>query len=68
MTTVKISSKYQVVIPKIIRKNMKITPGQKFQILQADNKIEFIPLKKVKDARGFLQGMNTDFVRENERE
>jgi AbrB family looped-hinge helix DNA binding protein len=67
MTTVTVSSKYQIVIPKVARKNMKIKPGQKLQLIQAENKLEFIPLMSIKEARGILKGMNTDFEREKDR-
>ncbi|RPI19370.1 MAG: AbrB/MazE/SpoVT family DNA-binding domain-containing protein [Ignavibacteriae bacterium] len=67
MTTVTVSSKYQIVIPKIARKSMKIKPGQKLQLVQASNKLEFIPLKSIKEARGFLKGINTEIIREKDR-
>lgn len=67
MTTVKISPKYQIVIPKLIRTKMKMKPGQKLQVVQTENSVEFIPLKNVKDSRGFLKGMNTEFEREKDR-
>jgi len=43
MTIVKISPKYQVVIPKEIRNRLKLRPGQKMQIFQYDERIELIP-------------------------
>lgn len=67
MTTVIISPKYQVVIPKEIRNKLKLKPGQKMQILQFGERIEFILLKNIKEARGFLKGMNTDIAREEDR-
>lgn len=67
MTTVTVSSKYQIVIPKAARKNMKIKPGQKLQLIQGIDKLEFIPLKSVKEARGFLKGINTEIKREKDR-
>ena len=67
MTTVKISPKYQVVIPKEIRNELKLKPGQKMQILQFGERIEFILLKNIKEARGFLKGMDTNIAREEDR-
>lgn len=67
MITVKISPKYQVVIPKEIRNKLKLRPGQKMQILQFGERIEFILLKNIKDARGFLKGMDTNIEREEDR-
>ena len=67
MTTVKISPKYQVVIPKEIRNKLKLRPGQKMQILQFGERIEFILLKNIKEARGFLKGIDTNINREEDR-
>ncbi|MEW6655004.1 MAG: AbrB/MazE/SpoVT family DNA-binding domain-containing protein [Bacteroidota bacterium] len=67
MTTVKISPKYQVVIPKEIRNKLKLSPGQRMQILQFGERIELIILKNIKEARGFLKGMDTNIDREEDR-
>ena len=67
MTTVTVSPKYQVVIPKEIRQKLKLKPGQKLQIIQLDDRIEFILLKNIKEARGFLRGINTEIEREGDR-
>jgi len=67
MTTVKISPKYQVVIPKDIREKLNLRPGQKLQILEFGNRIEFLLLKNIKEARGFLRGIDTNIEREGDR-
>lgn len=67
MTTVKISPKYQVVIPKEIRNKLKLKPGQRMQIFQFGERIEFILLKDIKEARGFLKGIDTNLAREEDR-
>ncbi len=67
MTTVTVSPKYQVVIPKEIRQKLKLKPGQKLQIIQLGDRIEFILLKNIKEVRGFLKGINTEIEREGDR-
>ncbi|MBU0712227.1 AbrB/MazE/SpoVT family DNA-binding domain-containing protein [bacterium] len=67
MHTVKISPKYQVVIPKDVRNTMNLKPGQQIQILQYQDRIEMIPFKNIADMKGFLKGINTDFYREDDR-
>lgn len=67
MSIVTLSPKYQVVIPKEIRNKMKLKPGQKIQIFEIGDRIEFIPLKNIKEARGFLKGMDTNIERERDR-
>ncbi|MCD5406969.1 MAG: AbrB/MazE/SpoVT family DNA-binding domain-containing protein [Desulfotomaculum sp.] len=59
METVKVSPKYQVVIPLEIRKSLGIKPGTKVHVLQYENRIEYIPVKEMKEMRGFLKGMDT---------
>ena len=67
METVTVSPKFHVVIPKEIREKLKLKPGQKLQIIEFNDRIEFVPVKDIKEARGFLKGMNTKFEREGDR-
>jgi len=67
MTTVTISPKFQVVIPKDIREKLGLEPGQKVQAIDYDNRIELIPLRPLKHMRGFLKGIQTDVPRETDR-
>ncbi|NCQ19429.1 MAG: AbrB/MazE/SpoVT family DNA-binding domain-containing protein [Ignavibacteria bacterium] len=67
MTTVTVSPKYQVVIPKEIREELKLKPGQKLQIIQFEDRIEFLLSKNIKNVRGFLKGINTEINREGDR-
>ena len=67
MTAVTVSPKFQVVIPKDIRESMGIFSGQKVQMLTYQNRIELIPLKPMKEMRGFLKGINTDIQRDDDR-
>jgi AbrB family looped-hinge helix DNA binding protein len=56
-----------VVIPKEMREALKLTPGQKVQALLYENRIELIPVRPVKQMRGFLKGIDTTIVRERDR-
>jgi len=67
MTTVTVSPKYQVVIPKSVRESMGIISGQKIQILTYQNRIELIPIQPMKKMRGFLKGINTSVKRDKDR-
>jgi len=67
MDTVTISPKYQVVIPRSIRKSLSIKPGQKIQVMLYENHIELIPVKPIKQTRGFLKGIDTKIEREPDR-
>ncbi len=67
MQTVIVSPKYQVVIPKTVREALKLHPGQKMQIVEYAGRIELIPERDIKELRGFLKGINTEFKREEDR-
>jgi AbrB family looped-hinge helix DNA binding protein len=67
VSTVTISPKYQVAIPKEIRKRLKLTPGQKVRIIAYDDRIELIPVVPIKKMKGFLKGMDTEVPREDDR-
>jgi AbrB family looped-hinge helix DNA binding protein len=67
MQSVTVSPKYQVVIPKAIRKALNLRPGQKMQVTEYAGRIELIPERDIKELRGFLKGINTEFQREKDR-
>jgi AbrB family looped-hinge helix DNA binding protein len=64
MDTVTLSPKFQVVIPQRIRERMGLRPGEKFQVVSFDERIELIPLRPMRAMRGFLKGLNPRFERE----
>jgi AbrB family looped-hinge helix DNA binding protein len=66
MRTVTISPKFQVVIPKEVRKALNLCPGQRMQVVEHEGRIEFIPERDLKELRGFLKGINTEFKREGD--
>jgi len=67
MQSVTVSPKYQVVIPKTVREALKLHPGQKMQIVEFAGRIELIPERDIKELRGFLKGINTEFSREGDK-
>jgi AbrB family looped-hinge helix DNA binding protein len=67
MNAVKISPKYQIVIPKTVRRSLHLEPGQKIQVIPYGNRIELIPERKVSEMRGYLKGIDTKFEREEDR-
>ena len=62
-----VSTKYQVVIPKKVRDELGIEPGQKVQVIPYMGRIELIPVRDIKEGRGFLEGINTEVEREPDR-
>jgi AbrB family looped-hinge helix DNA binding protein len=67
METLTISPKFQIVIPKAIRKALGLAAGQKVQAIVYGDRIELIPLQPARQMRGFLKGIDTTIPREADR-
>ena len=67
METVTISPKFQVVIPRRVRKSMRLNPGQKMQVVEYGNRIEFVPVRPMAHLRGFVKGIDVTVDREADR-
>ena len=67
MSTVALSPKFQVVIPKDIRRALNLVSGQRMEVQLNGNKVEFIPEKTIASLRGRWPGMDTRVVRDADR-
>lgn len=67
MEAVKISPKFQVVIPREVREKLRLVAGQRMQVIAYGNRIELIPEREITEMRGFLQGIDTAVEREPDR-
>jgi AbrB family looped-hinge helix DNA binding protein len=65
--TVKVSPKFQVVIPRSVREKLHLVPGQRMQVIAYGNRIELIPEQEIGSMRGFLKGIDTSVPREDDR-
>ena len=59
-----VSTKYQLVIPKEIRREVGLKSGQVVQIIAKNGVITILPDQPLKSLRGYLKGMKTSDVRE----
>ena len=67
MSTVTVSPKFQVVIPREIRQALCIQPGEKFRVIQYENRIELIPVRTLRQMRGAFKGIDTHVERDEDR-
>ena len=67
METVTLSPKFQVVIPLAVREALHLKAGEKLRVLHYADRVEFIPVRPIQQMRGFLRGMDTTIVREDDR-
>lgn len=66
MTAVTISPKFQIVIPKDVRDQLNLVPGQKVQAIAYGDRVELIPVRPASALRGMLRGLDTSFERDRE--
>lgn len=67
MATVRVSPKFQVVIPKEVRESMGLKAGQRLVVFRYENRIELIPAEPIKKLRGFARGIETAVPRKEDR-
>lgn len=67
MQTATVTSKFELALPPALCEAMHIVPGQKFQVIQLGDRIELIPQQDIRQARGFLKGIDTNIDREDDR-
>ena len=67
MDAVTVSPKYQITIPKLIRKKFDIHPGERMVIIPYEDRIEMMPERDIKSMRGFLKGIDIAVEREDDR-
>ena len=66
MNTVTVSPKFQVVIPQAVRESLGLEPGLRMQVLQYENRVEFIPQQPAHRLRGSLRGLDTSVPRDTD--
>jgi AbrB family looped-hinge helix DNA binding protein len=63
-----ISTKYQIVIPREVRKQFDLKPGQKVMFIPYQNTIRLVIVPSIKDALGMFKGARGENIREEEDE
>lgn len=65
MTEVVLSPKYQLVIPKAVRKQLALRIRQKIELVVKDGLITLVPERPLKEFRGYLKGMDVKSHRDH---
>lgn len=66
MPRVTVSPKFQIVIPRDIRKKLSLRPGQRITLSEQDGIITAIPDRPLGTFRGILKGMSRKGLREKQ--
>ena len=66
MTRVTLSSKYQIVIPDDVRRELGLQPGQEFDVLAVDGRLYVVPARTMSDIIGLYPGIDTSSARDDE--
>jgi AbrB family looped-hinge helix DNA binding protein len=67
MTTVTVSPKYQVVIPKEVREALGIRVGERLDAIPYRGHVALVPVRSIRNARGSLKGIDTNVPRDSDR-
>ena len=62
--TATVSPKFQIVIPKEVREAVGIRAGQKFAVFAQRGVVKLVPIRPLKEYRGFAKGLPTEGYRD----
>lgn len=64
METVKVSRKYQVVIPEKLREEAHIKPGDRMVAIAKHGILQYVPVRPLRKTKGMVSGIDTDDLRD----
>ena len=64
METVKVSRKYQVVIPEKLRQQANIKPGDKMVAIAKHGILQYVPVRSLKETKGMVKGLDSADLRD----
>jgi AbrB family looped-hinge helix DNA binding protein len=67
MTSIRVSSRYQIVIPEEMRAALGIKPGMRMHAIQYGERIALLVPRSTSKAQGFLSGIDTTVPRDRDR-
>jgi AbrB family looped-hinge helix DNA binding protein len=66
MNKVRVSSKFQIVIPRGLRERQKIRSGQELLVIEQGRGFIVIPSVEIAEMEGAIPGLSLDGIREEE--
>ena len=63
METVKVSKKYQVVIPEKLREEAGIHAGDRMMAILKNGIPQYVPVRSLRESKGMIRGMDTRNLR-----
>lgn len=64
MENVKVSRKYQVVIPEKLRREAGIKPGDRMVAIVKNGILQYVPVRPLRETKGMIRGLNTKHLRD----
>jgi len=64
METVRVSRKYQVVIPEKLRQEANIKPGDKMVAIAKHGILQYVPVRPLSRTKGMMSGLDTGELRD----
>ncbi|HXW94172.1 MAG TPA: AbrB/MazE/SpoVT family DNA-binding domain-containing protein [Nitrososphaerales archaeon] len=64
METVKVSKKYQVVIPEKLRREAHIKPGDRMVAIAKHGILQYVPVRPLKETKGMIPDLDTKGLRD----
>ena len=68
MSTAVLSPDFQIEIPLEVRQSLGLEPGQEVHFIRYDGSIRLVVVPPIEKALGMLEGMDTSFEREPDRD
>jgi AbrB family looped-hinge helix DNA binding protein len=65
MNTVTLSESFEVRIPQEVREALHLVPGDQLRIIRFEGHVELVPVRPMREYRGFLRGMDATIDRED---
>ena len=65
MENVKVSKKYQVVIPEKLRAEAGIKPGDTMVAVVKNGILQYVPVRPLRATKGMIKGLDTKHLRDD---